>query len=349
MLVLSAAVLVAGGVGLAALEGRDDGDGTGETASDATTEPAGEGCDERLKVEPPDGAYLGVAVPDAPDDIPAVESFAAAAGKPAALVMWFVDWRTEFPSEAVERFADRGTIPVLTWEPTTAEAGSEDVELPEYRLAAIIGGQHDDYIRQFARDARDTCRPVMVRFAAEMNGNWHPWSEGVNGNRPGEYVQAWRHVHDIFRDEGATNVTWAWNPNVVGGTAATPLAGLYPGDEYVDWVGADGYNWGTLVPPWSRWMSFAEVFDQTLAELAALTSRPVMIGEFASTPEGGDKAAWIADMYAAIEARPAIRAFIWFEYQKETDWRIVSSPEAQAAFAAGAAAGTIVGAPVDVG
>ena len=47
-----------------------------------------------------------------------------------------------------------------------------------------------------------------------MNGNWFAWMEGVNGNQPGEYVAAWRHVHDIFTAVGATNVSWVWCPNV---------------------------------------------------------------------------------------------------------------------------------------
>ena len=76
-----------------------------------------------------------------------------------------------------------------------------------------------------------------------MNGWWRPWSEQANGNHPGEFVAAWRHVVDIFRAQGATNVTWVWCPNIVG--PKSQLTGLYPGDNYTDWVCMDGYNWGT--------------------------------------------------------------------------------------------------------
>jgi beta-mannanase len=47
-------------------------------------------------------------------------------------------------------------------------------------------------------------------------------------------------VHDLFAAAGARNVTWMWSPNVTYPGAA-PLAGLYPGDDYVDWVGLSGY------------------------------------------------------------------------------------------------------------
>ena len=57
-----------------------------------------------------------------------------------------------------------------------------------------------------------------------MNGNWFPWSEGVNGNQAGEYVTAWRHVHDIFTAVGATNVTWVWCPNVDYSNSTSPAS-----------------------------------------------------------------------------------------------------------------------------
>ena len=48
------------------------------------------------------------------------------------------------------------------------------------------------------KQAQEWGHPFFLRFDWEMNGFWFPWSEGVNGNKPGEFVAAWRHVHDIF-------------------------------------------------------------------------------------------------------------------------------------------------------
>ncbi len=81
-----------------------------------------------------------------------------------------------------------------------------------------------------------------MRFNWEMNGRWFPWSEGVNGNKSGEYVTAWRHVHDIFTAVGANKVTWVWCPNIDPNRIFLDLASQYPGDEYVDWTCLDGYN-----------------------------------------------------------------------------------------------------------
>lgn len=236
-----------------------------------------------------------------------------------------------FDVARAEAVANRGIVPVVAWEPYDWLRG---VDQPEFALARIADGDHDAYIRQWARDVRAWGKPLLLRFAYEMNGYWMPWSEGVNGNQPGEYVTAWRHVHDLFAEEGATNVSWVWAPNVANPNT-TPLEGLYPGDRYVDWVGLSGYNWGVGVSHWDAWLSFDEVFGPTLDELRSLTAKPIMIAETASTELGGDKAAWIGNMFASLSRHPDIRAFLWFDYDKETDWRIESSAAATAAFTEG--------------
>jgi beta-mannanase len=108
-----------------------------------------------------------------------------------------------------------------------------------------------------------------------MNGDWFPWDEGVNGNTPGQFVQAWRHVHDIASAVGATNVTWVWCPNV---TPINNLGEFYPGDAYVDWTCLDGYNWGTdpnghLI----GWQTFDQIYHSAYqAVLAIAPSKPLM-------------------------------------------------------------------------
>ena len=100
------------------------------------------------------------------------------------------------------------------------------------------------YLRQYASEAKAWGHPFFLRFASEMNGSWVSWSERHSGNSAGQFVQAWRHVHDIFTSVGATNVTWVWCPNTEN-AYTTPLEDLYPGNAYVDWAGIDGYNFST--------------------------------------------------------------------------------------------------------
>ncbi len=278
--------------------------------------------------------YYGVYVTSWLQDLSPVTDFETRAGKPVSIVMWYqgcgmTDGSQNFQTGWMDAVRNHGAIPLVTWEPWLYTQG---VNQPAYSLQSIIDGAHDAYITQWAQASQAWGHPYFLRFAHEMNGNWNSWSERVNNNKPGQYVLAWRHIHDLFTAQGVTNVSWVWCPNILySGSAA--LKGLYPGDAYVDWVGMDGYNWGTVSG--HQWQTFAQVFQQTYTELLAITSKPLMIAETASTEQAGNKAAWISDGFAKQLPRafPKIKAVVWFNENKETDWRIESSSPAQGAFA----------------
>jgi beta-mannanase len=226
----------------------------------------------------------------------------------------------------------RGARPMITWEPWDYQLGPNQ---PTYRLSTFRDGSHDAQIRRWAFEIAAWGQPLLLRFGHEMNGNWYPWSEQTNGNKSGDFRSAWQRVHRIFAAAGANNVQWVWSPNVEY-AGSTPLPGLYPGDRDVDWVGVDGYNWGPYDPS-KTWSSFASIFDPTLQTVRRLTTRPIMIAEVASTEIGGSKAAWITDFLHNVQNEAGVRAFIWFDENKEQDWRIRSSPEAATAFRLGLA------------
>lgn len=288
---------------------------------------------------PPAGsAWLGVATPAVAPD---VGQFTAHAGRTPALVEYFRDWQSGFDTATANAVRALGATPVVTWEPWDSTLGGANQ--PRYALNRITAGAYDAYIRSWAAAAAAWGHPLFVRFAHEMNGNWYPWAEGVNGNRKGDFVRAWRHVHDIVLRAGARNVSWIWSVNR-DYTGSTPLAGLYPGDAYVDWEGVDVYNGGTAVAM-GGWLSFSQAFDPTYNDLRSFSAKPLLISETASAEAGGSKAAWINGFFAALHADPAIRGFCWFNFVKETDWRIESSLAAQSAFATGLA-GLTLAAPV---
>jgi hypothetical protein len=264
----------------------------------------------------------------------AASTFESHAGKPMSLIQWsspFNDgaynWcggNCSFQTSYFNNVRSHGSIPFFSWNPGPGGSGYTD--------AAIAAGSQDAYITSWARAAAAWSHPFLLRFAWEMNGNWFPWGVGNNGTTTSDYVAMWRHVHDIFVAQGATNATLVWCPNIEFSGSAD-LASLYPGDSYVDWTCIDGYNSG------SPWSSFATLFGPTYDRLRAVApSKPVAIGEVASTESAGSKATWITDMFASLPVRfPAIKAILWFDkiesFQGHTDWQIESSSSAQAAFA----------------
>lgn len=279
------------------------------------------------------GVYFGLYV--ASLDFSTINMFEADAHKAVSIVMWYQHWGVTdnyqyFQAGWMNAVRAHGSIPLVTWDPWNPSLGPNQ---PAYSLQNIINGNFDAYIIKWAQASKAWGHPYFLRFAPEMNGNWNSWSEQANGNRAGQYVLAWRHVHDIFAAQGVTNVTWVWCPNIDFSTS-TSLRELYPGDSYVDWTAMDGYNWGN-VGAWHVWESFSTLFRQTYYDILGITGKPLMIAETASTEQAGNKAAWITDAFVTQIPHnfPRIRAVVWFEQNKETNWMIESSPSAQNAYA----------------
>ncbi len=308
-------------------------------------------------VEPPPatdsiywGAWIGPQFTGtaAPDDMAAVSDFETLSRKPLSLLETYEGWAscaepspecrpsTPFPRARLEKMRAYGAIPVFSW---ASEGVGSTTEQPEFQLADIIAGNFDSYLRQWATEAREWGHPFFLRFDWEMNGNWFPWSESVDGNHPGEFVEAWRHVHEIFTAVGATNVTWLWCPYSNTNGNLPSEAGLYPGDEYVDWTCLDGYNRGTSASPTAPYRSFDEVFrsDYRTITGAIAPSKPMLLGEVATSEHGGSKSEWIRNMFAELPtAYPKVRGLLWFDYYDQgNDWPLETSASATEAFAAG--------------
>jgi beta-mannanase len=265
-------------------------------------------------------SLFGLNVPS----LAALDASESAVGAKAAIVGTFADWAhtPDFPAGLARSVNGRGAVLLVSWEPWDSERGGADQ--PRYALRRIAAGEHDALIDRWARETAAYGRPVMLRFAAEMNGDWLPWSTGVNGNRRGDYVAAWRHVRERFRRAGADNAVWVWNP-IAAYDGSTPLGELFPGAGQVDWLAVDGFNWGDT-RDWG-WQSYADVLAPTVHALGALAPRkPLMIAETGSAP-GPGRGAWVTDMLRSARA-DGVDALVWFEFAKETDWRLAADPAA---------------------
>ena len=243
-----------------------------------------------------------------------------------------------FPANEMNNIRSHGAIPFYSWASQSIPSTRTE---PDFRLSDVLAGTYDSYIRKFAAAARDWGHPFFIRFNWEMNGGWFPWSEGVNGNKSGEFVAAWRHVHDIFTSVGATNATWAWCPYAEVDRSFAALAPLYPGDEYVDWTCMDGFNWGSNPTNPHSWKGFKEIFGPTYRKLVKriAPSKPIVLAEMASTGKGRAKAGWIRNMFEELQTNfRRIRALIWFDQvDRGVDWPLETSPRAARAFAKGIA------------
>ena len=272
---------------------------------------------------------FGVSTPGGFTAARELQILADAVGRRADMVLAFEDFFAAPPIAEMAVAAYCGADPIVSWEPWCWT----DDRSPAV-MRSLLSGALDDYVYRWADEIGDWGGRTYLRFAHEFNGDWYPWTPAC-GTTPDDYVRAWRHVHDIFAGQRTQNVTWVWAPTV-GGT--TTLADWYPGDEYVDVMGVDGYNWGTSLPT-TCWTWPEELFAESFELLRSIGSgKPILVAEVGCAEDGGSKADWIARFIEYVNRQHDAVGFVWFEHHKETDWRITSTPESAAAMAQSLAA-----------
>lgn len=297
---------------------------TSPAATNSSTQPSAVQPSAAQPSEPAPQRLIGMHIDDIPyQGLDLLDPVEDAIGT-VDVVHWYQAWgggHRFFRPDWLETVNSAGKVGLITWEPwaLTGEASQ-----PDYSPAAILSGRHDDYIRSWAYGfAARSDGPWYLRPMHEMNGNWYPWSGGVVGGNPEEYRAAWIHMHDTFTAAGVENVEWVWCPLV--DDISGPFEDYYPGDEYVDVLCLDGYNWGTTDPDFGAWRSVSAVFDDAYDRLVLLGDQPVWFGEVGSAAEGGDKVAWTADLLSSSRYSQ-LEAVIFFGLDKERDWRVQSDP-----------------------
>jgi Glycosyl hydrolase family 26 len=270
---------------------------------------------------------------DAPWDTNTWKKFESDAGKRVSVVHWGMSqppWQQSFDY----------WVPSLNLVQAAGDLNAVDISTGSVPLRDIAGGSYDASIKTWVQQAAAWGHPFFLLLDVEMNGSWEPYSPGVNGNTAADFVNMWRHFHDLAVQAGAGNITWVWAPNVDPGNIFTAYSQLYPGDGYVDWTGLDGFNQDGNE-------TFSWLFGSSYGKLLQLApSKPIMITQVASIEGGLGKPGWITDALGTQlpQKMPQIKAFLWFNWRTQEngstwDWPIESSAASQQAFAGGIASG----------
>src|SRR5207248_3682046 len=237
-----------------------------------------------------------------------------------------------------------GRIPLISW-------GGADVD-------EIVAGKYDGAIDAAATRLQALGAPFFLRWFWEPDGT-RPSKAGLS-KTPQKYIAAWRYIHDRFvNKDGGTNAVWVCcpvsldfyppsgqtssDPTLAPNHAINPLGAqhYYPGDDVVDWMCADGYNWAPNKPG-TRYESFQELF-QAFYNWSLPHNKPLMVGETGVQENNpGDKAKWINAMHVSLTQHyPNIVAWLYFDTKNanglDNEWWLESSPEAYSAWKAMAA------------
>jgi len=315
----------------------------------------------KLRAPSGDKIYFG-AFPDfgGSEDIVSterIENFEALAGKKIAWAYFSNNWYSgiSYPKAEIHTIHDTGSIPFVRLMPRSDEIqGHAEAH---FSLQNIIDGKFDAELRAWARAAKTDNIPLLMDFAVEANGDWFPWSGLFNGGAktdgygdlnypdgPERYRDAYRHIIDLFRDEGVKHITWFFHYNY----ASYPDADwnkpkyYYPGDNYIDWIGFSLYGAQELSEEWEG-LEFSTQLASYVGDTKAITSsKPIALLEFGVTDNHpqGSKSEWLNDAFATILSNPYIKFDAispWHENWENEDGtsstlRLDSSPEALATF-----------------
>lgn len=235
----------------------------------------------------------------------------------------------ELFGQTVPRLWEAGRQPMVTWELfLTSRSTPNDI------LSRVADGDYDSFLEVWTRkldqavtDSSVRSPTLLIRLGHEMNGDWYPWAPAGGSGSPEAYIEMWRHVQTKVEAECETDVQlqWVWAANSVDVGEFT-MEELYPGDEYVDWLAIDAYNWGNA-RSWSEWQSPRDIFRRPIRRLRSIGEGPVAVTEFGSSsqtaggPDVGKKSDWITDVFATLDDLN-VDLCVWFNEDKETDWAV---------------------------
>jgi hypothetical protein len=289
-----------------------------------------------LRASVEDGASLlaqrdlvGAFKPELPWTAIGLDSLGSRLGRKLSIASFYVPWgiRVEerFPEERMEDLREAGYVPMVTWEPWLVDFGT--LTPPDARtrsdMALVASGRFDGYIRSWARGAVRYGHPFLLRFGHEMDNPRYFWA--VPHNKASDFVAAWKHVRDIFREEGAKNAVWVWSPHKEAPDS------LYPGKDEVDVIGLSLFNYGSLDKDGWRW---SEDIVGPLWRGASRLEKPVLVAELGCLKGEGERSNWYKRSILDLRGRPNFYGLIFFDHPDDKtlpghsiDWSLERDPE----------------------
>lgn len=253
--------------------------------------------------------------------------------KKPSYIMFFRDMHSKrgFPLAYIKIIDNANAIPIISLE--LGLWGKKNKKI----LKEIIAGKHDTFFNNWFKECKKWKKEVYFRPGFEMNGDWFSW-----GGDPKNFVLAWKHMHALAQKEKCQNLKWVWSVNCQSFPTKdwNQIEFYYPGNQTVDILGVDGYNW-TNELPWRKdtlTKSFNQIFDQTMKTFKKIAKdKPILITEVScAETKPLKKSKWINDFFKKLNKYPNVTGFIWFNYdkrsEKEPDWRINSSESSLKSF-----------------
>jgi hypothetical protein len=200
---------------------------------------------------------------------------------------------------------------------------------PTNIIPQIASGAYDKQITDFALSVKSQLSPygrTLVRPFWEFNYEGSEWNDVNYGNNAADFVAAWQHFVNIFRQNNVTNVKWLWNPIRIGSSQAQNPTPYYPGSSYVDWIGTDAYPKNSYLTLYQLATTSGSGISFDWYDTFKSYGKPMMFGETGVLPENKyssgaqTRATWWNDaLTELINQMPDVRAVEYFDSNTTAD------------------------------
>jgi Glycosyl hydrolase family 26 len=272
-------------------------------------------------------------------DLSALSDLEADVNRQFDVVRIFTSWERPWPDSYANRLAANDQIPLLSVKPKR-DNGSV-IKWANIAAAAPNTTLYNDIV-DWADNVKAFPGPVYFTFHHEAEA-----SANLPYGTAAEFIQAWRKVVDVFRAQGVTNATYLWIATdfsfATTSTERRFAAKWYPGDAWVDAIGADAYNWVDCRQRNEGWRSLQQIIEPLRQFGLAHPTKELWLPEFATVEDAAQpnrKADWIRDA-AALFQQPGwaqFRGVSYFHYLVPSfpncEWWVNSSTKSLNAFAA---------------
>ncbi len=256
-------------------------------------------------------------------------------GQRLDLIRWFQRWDDDLSYPDMQRAIAEGRRVHLSVRP----AGSGGVLVPWRDLADAQPGTpvYDEFVAWVDR-------MVTLPAGSYVTLNHEPETRDSAPNGTADDFKAmWRRWNELLDERGGAHLQTVWV--MTGGAFGGPVAvEWYPGDDSVDIVGVDPYNWYLCQGSVRDWVEFEDLVAPALA-FAGAHDKPLAVAETASVEDPdqpGRKAEWIRHAASYLSDPIVASEFEYVSWFNVTSpggtypdcvWDYDTSPESAAAFA----------------
>lgn len=286
-LLLAAGACSSGGLIRSESEPPLDGSPVSSNAGPTSTEPSTP-ISPLIAMDPP---YFAMSVPGS--ELARVRATEAAIGSRIDLIRWFRRWDSPRQLGDMAILLGEGRRVHVSLRP--AAGGGRIIPWRDLAEAPEGSPLYDEWIAWI-----DFMVALPDGSFVTMNHEPETTDSAANGDAA-DFIAMWQRFHGLVHERGGDHLQLVWV--MTGGSFTRDTAEeWYPGDAYVDVIGADVYNWYQCQGTNRPWRSFEELLAAPI-EFAQARSKPLAVPETASVedPERPEaKAEWIRQLAETV-------------------------------------------------